>query len=146
MVIKRIIFIVAVIMLAACEPEYVKKNKKYLDNNPDRDLLIDLISIDKKAYIGGTVDSFLKNKQVKKNVSYHFSSEDRIGILDYLLIYFGDKQKVYMLLYPNKLKYVEKENTNLDWDIEEFKKETIKDIKICYVDSTKGNKEVQLEW
>lgn len=99
----------------------------------DSTLLKQLERINKKEFIGKSVEVFPKDKTVSKYISYFFVDE-KPGLLSHLVLNYSNNLSIEV--FVKDYKYVKQFNINRNWSFIKFKKEKIGEIHIVYLDNT----------
>lgn len=105
---KILFFYIALIILLSCSQN---ESRKIMSEND---------------YVGMRVQEFLDSKE-EKYIDYQFIDEPPGNLIGCQFIY---DDNIKIVIYVDSLKYLEKFDVEMQWDIEKFKKETISKIKM----------------
>jgi len=105
--------------------EIIMEKKSFSDST----LLDSLLSIDRKGYIGGKVDSFLSDSLISNYKSFIFL-DGKPGLLKSLSLKFSDS--IFVIIDVDQFQFMNPFDVKRKWNLEDFKKENISNIKLIY--------------
>lgn len=122
--IKKVLILFSVLLLLCnCDSKKHEEKKQNIVA-----LLTDSISrLKPDRYIGKSISAFLNDKQFSRYTQLYVSSH-KPSVASSLIVCYDDE--IYFEIFPNEFKYMNSFSEFGNWNIEDFKKEKIREINI----------------